>query len=188
MKTTLKCLHVVGLALLCFHFLLKFCFSIGFQSLFLLITKWLVVATAVLLFVGFLKRLGAIKWYFGVYVLGLLLFVIGYVIKGMLGALLLSLTTYPMANETIVSQENTVKIELVYKGFLSSCCTYKVSEIHWSVFEKELGQFSVESVSSKDIFKIETEPETVNILYQEEVYNLDTDLVQLEHRLRSFKR
>jgi hypothetical protein len=150
--------------------------------------KICVLGSGVLIAFWCIKSLKWKRFYFGLYPLGLTLFLLGFVVRGIFGGLLMSVTTYPIIKDEVAYQKDEAVIYTKYKGLFSSCCTYKVSEKKFMLFEKNYGQFEAEGQSELTIKTIQNSQNQLKVTYEDYAYDKANDDLILKDITLTFNK
>lgn len=188
LKKLLFILHVVSICFIALHLSCKYFFNIGFAQQVIFNIKIVTVLSGLLIAIFYLKSLYTKRYYFAMYPIGITLFLIGYLLRGMFGGILMSATQYPIIADEVAYSKEPITIYTKYTGFFSRCCTYTVLEEKAGVFEKYYGAFSLEGQSSLQIKKIENTPENLKITYKDYVYDAAVKGMVLIDKTLIFKK
>lgn len=131
--------------------------------------KLLAFLTGVLLFFRLWGQRSFLKYYAGIYVFAPLLVIIGYLIDGILGAILGSfLLLFIYLPESVV-QDGSYEIKTEYAGLMSPCCFYAIYENEFLIFERKVTRFKLsEPASGIQKLKIAPAKKTALIYYKTE--------------------
>tara|TARA_R110002050_G_scaffold88862_1_gene187277 strand:+ start:128 stop:613 length:486 start_codon:yes stop_codon:yes gene_type:complete len=81
--------------------------------------------------------------YFFIYPIWTLLTSIGLLIKGTFGQMVVVLLLNPIWPDGLETRNGQIRIYDNAKGFMSMCCPYLVTEEHYLILEKEIGEFQI---------------------------------------------
>lgn len=188
LKKLLFSLHIVSGCLVIVHYMTKALFNFGFTQSILFCLKLMVVFTGFYIAMLFFKSLKKKRFYFVIYPISVFTFLFGYIFKGFLGGLLMSVTMYPVIYDSVTYKNNTIYIYTAYTGFLSRCCTYKVLETHCGIFERFLGEFTVEGQSTLVVKHLENNSKFIKLTFEDYVFDeVAKDLI-LKDKVLTFKK
>ncbi|MFD0990663.1 hypothetical protein ACFQ1R_11185 [Mariniflexile jejuense] len=147
-----------------------------------------IVLTGFFIAIRFFKTLKWKRFYFSIYPFGCTLFIIGYILKGMFGAIIMCVTMFPIVTDDLVYKNADVRIFTKYTGLFSRCCTYSVSEKKYVFFEKYYGEFTAEVQSSLTIKNLDNTSKILKITFEDYVYNKTLKDMVLKDSTLVFKK
>jgi len=154
-KTGLYQLHFGLLIFLVLHFIVSLIVGWQLKASLLFWVKIIAFLSGIVLFFISWKNRSKLKYYFGIYVFSPLIVGIGYLLDGLMGAILASFFfVFFHVPEKVVSN-GYFQVETAYDGFLSACCHYNLNERKFLILEKRLTRFELEAMPN-EILKLET--------------------------------
>ncbi|SFT44615.1 hypothetical protein SAMN05216474_0613 [Lishizhenia tianjinensis] len=162
MKTTLLRIHLVawGLALLNWISCKSFAFSLH-QHLELGV-EISVFLSGLALFFYHLKPFKKFSYYFSIYPFIVVVFGIGALTKNLFLFLIVYIFLFPLQNDVEEYRENEFALKLTSDGLMDMCCSYKLVENKFYLFEKvhlqkfyegEITPFSIENnIYKKELY------------------------------------
>lgn len=175
LKKILFSIHIISLFIVGLHLLSSYCFNFGLAQNLLLYIKLGAITSGFFIAILFFKQLNRKRFYFGMYPLGMAIFIFGYFFRGILGGLLMSMILFPVVPDEVAFQQESTTIYTKYTGFFSLCCTYGIYENIYTVFEKKYGEFMVEGQSELKVKHLENASKVLKLTYKDYVYD---DLVK----------
>lgn len=118
----------------------------------------------------YFKALKKQRFYFGIYPLGVVIFLFGYIFRGVLGGILMSVTMMAVVADDVAFQQENITVYTKYTGFFSRCCTYGIYENSYGVFERLYGEFKVQG-SDLRIKNLQNTSEILKLTYEDYVYD-----------------
>ena len=184
LKKILVSIHISMFFLVMVHLITRHFFSMGFSQTCLFWIKMSIVITGCYIAIRFFKSLKWKRFYFGIYPFGIALFLLGYILKGMVGGILTSATIYPIVPDEMAYTKDAINIYTKYTGFFSRCCTYTVLEKKGGIFETYYGEFSIEGQSTLKMKNIENTSKLLTLTYKDYVYdNTAKDMILIDKTL-----
>lgn len=175
LKKILFSIHIISLFIVGLHLLSSYYYNFGMVQNLLFYIKLVTIISGFVIAILFFKQLNNKRFYFGIYPLGMAIFIFGYFFRGILGGLLMSMIQFPIVADEVAFQQENITIYTKYTGFFSLCCTYGVFENIYPVFEKKYGEFKVEGQSELKVKNLENASKVLKLTYKDYVYD---DLVK----------
>jgi len=150
-------LHFGLLLFLVLHFFLQGAYGFGLNTTIRFALKLLLYGSGILLFFGLLKQKSWIKYYASLYVISPLIVVIGYLLDGILGAILGSVFFLFLNVPTSVISDKNYTVKTEYAGFMNSCCSYALFENKFGIFERKVTRFKAQ-VSEREMQRLRINP------------------------------
>ena len=140
-KTALK-IHFTLLTIIVLNYVLNTVFRISLTNPIEVVIKIIIVLSGLTLFAMNLKPFKTINLYFSVYAISLILLIYFLVFRGIFGAIVASIVLYPIYPDVVEFRKDDIIIYNKYQGFMSRCCSYKITESRFFIFEKDYGTFN----------------------------------------------
>lgn len=161
----IKKLHFALVGFLLVHFIFSGVTGLSLEAVLVFAAKLIAFLTGILLFFSLWGKRNFVKYYAGIYVFAPLLVFVGYLIDGILGAILGSFLLLFIYLPENVAQDEAYEVKTEYAGLMNPCCFYALYENKFLLFEKKVTGFRVDAPVS-DIQKLKISPSRVNaILY-----------------------
>ena len=157
--------HWLLLGLLLINALSWKVFDFSFAQEVTLIGKVLLMLSGLILFMLYLKPFKKVNWYFSIYPISLGLALYALLIRGILGAIILSIFLAPFHPAMKEFEQDGIVVSTPYEGFMSPCCTYQVKERKWLFFEKRYKEFSTEGAIKFETMVLKAQKEKVHLLF-----------------------
>jgi predicted membrane protein len=142
-RTILTRIHFTALSLAVLNSISKIFTSISLADEIAFAINLVVVVSGLILFFFYLKPYKTISFYFSFYAFAATLVIIGFVFRGIFGALILSIILSPIIPNEKEYVHQGVTISTPFQGFISPCCSYQVKERKFLIFEKDYGIFEL---------------------------------------------
>lgn len=136
-KRYLQRLHFLALSIIIINTILKLSLGIGLLPSIVFAIKLLILLTGVLLCFYYIRPTKKRVVYFGFYPIVLFFLLIGFIFKGIFGAVLMSMILYPILPYEKVFETKNVAVSIPFQGFVGRCCEYQVAEKIGYVFQEE---------------------------------------------------
>ena len=179
--------HIICIIIIVIHLFFKWLFNLGLSENFIFTIKLIAILTGCILMFFYFNQV-LLRFYFKVFGIGLVLFFIGLLFRGFVGGLLTSTIQYPIIPDGIAYKKNKITIYRVYKGAFSLCCTYRVAEKQYSIFEKSYGQFQVLGQSHLTIKTFENSTQFIKITYEDFVFDNSKNAMVLKDKSLIFNK
>lgn len=180
--------HIASLLIVCLHFLSERLFNAGLTQNVIYFIKITAIISGFAIAILYFKTLKNKRYYFGLYPIGIIIFLFGYVFRGFLGGLLMSVIQYPIISDTITFQQKPITIYTKYTGFLSRCCTYGVYETYYTFFEKKYGEFTIDGQSTLIVKNLKNTSEFIKLTVEDYVFDTSTNDMILQNRIIHFNK
>lgn len=167
--------HLLFVGIMILNWVANIFFKIGLVNWFNNTILILLLLTGMWLFFDKLKPFQKIAIYFSIYPNLIIFGMIGFIFKGILGLLILSLILYPFDLNMTKYHKDEISIYSEAKGFMSACCTYKVVERKFLIFEKLLGRIQNHGNINFQQSEIKRLPKGIEVVFQMEEYEEKTD-------------
>ncbi|MEM1135817.1 MAG: hypothetical protein AAGI07_08245, partial [Bacteroidota bacterium] len=185
MKNSILKIHLTLVVLMLFSFAAKMIFGIGIESRLDTIVKILIVLSGLGLFLMNLKPFKKINLYFSIYPLYVSILIVAFIFQGILGGIIVSIMLSPMHLNKMEHREDKIIIYDNAKGFMSMCCSYKVTENKFFIFEKDLGEFKNDGVIDFKNSKMNRQTNSIELTFSYRYY--DEDLKKYSIRDKTIK-
>ena len=176
-KTGLYQLHFGLLIFLVLHFIVSLIVGWQLTASLLFWLKIIAFLSGIVLFFISWKNRSKLKYYFGIYVFSPLIVGIGYLLDGLMGAILASFFFVFFHVPEIVVSNGNFQVETAYAGFLSACCHYNLTERKFLILEKHHNRFELEAMPN-EILKLETPANRQAVLFFRD-YENQTDTTEI---------
>ena len=186
-KDWLLKVHIICVFIIITHLVFKWLFDFGLAETYIFTIKVLAILTGVFLIFFHFKQVW-LRLYFKMYGCALILFLAGFIFQGFLGGLLTSVLQYPVIRDEIAYKYNKITIYRKYEGAFSFCCTYRVTEKRYFIFEKTFGEFQVLGQSDFLIKTIENSPQRLKITYPDFVFDHNKNDLVLKYKSLIFNK
>lgn len=187
MKTRLReillKIHFVALTIAILNALVKNLTAFSLEGHAQLVVKTLTVISGLTLFFFYLKPFKRLSFYFSIYATFTFFLIIGLIFRGIFWGIVISIFLLPMIPDSKKIEENEIIIMVPFQGFMSPCCSYKIKERQFLIFEKDYGMLELKGEGTIDF-------ESVNIESNEKeiVITYSTDFVKGEIMKKVIKR
>lgn len=153
-KRYLLSLHFLALSIIIVNAILKFSLGIGLLPSIVFAIKLLIILTGVLLCFYYIRPTKKRVVYFGFYPIVLFFLLIGFIFKGIFGAVLMSMILYPiLPYEKVIETEN-VAVFIPFQGFVGRCCKYQVIQKIGYVFQEEYDTIDAGGMIDANTFEL----------------------------------
>lgn len=149
-------IHFGAVALTIFNLLLRHFSPFSFNEKFAIIIHGTIAITGILLFFLTVKPFKKQALYFGLYFISGMLVLFGGIVRGIFGALVLSILLFPFYPANHIATKNGFTISSPFQGFMGRCCNYAISESKFLFFQKNYGLFQIESQIAAETLSITT--------------------------------
>src|SRR5687768_5828741 len=154
-------LHFGLIAFLLVHFLFSVTTGLSLEAGLLFAAKLIAFLTGIVLFFKLWGKRTFIKYYAGIYIFAPLLVFVGYLIDGILGAILGSVLLLFIYLPESVVKDGAYEVRTEFAGLMNPCCFYALYENKYLLFERKITRFMVEGPAS-EIQKLKVSPSRVS--------------------------
>ncbi|MBR9847509.1 MAG: hypothetical protein GYB35_16035 [Algicola sp.] len=128
--------YLLGFAIL--NFILKNTIEISLNYKFSYLITVFVYVSGIILFIWNFKPFKKLAFYFSIYILTPIFTLLFWIFGGIFFGILTSILLYPIFKSEIKAEKENIVIYSTYQGFLSSCCSYDITEKQFLVLEKRI--------------------------------------------------
>ena len=153
MNNKLQRLHTSILLILGVNFLTSMVCGVGLQSKITTILVLGLISTGIVLFYTYAKPFKRRSYYYSIYVFWVVMLGVGWLLRGIVGAILFSVVSYPLFPDTTCYENQQWKVVEPFSGVMGACCNYQLKEKIGFFLEKNSAKFRVEvPIIIKDVF------------------------------------
>ncbi|CAC9973411.1 MULTISPECIES: hypothetical protein [Flavobacterium] len=158
-KNIILRIHLATLIILLINLIINVVFEISLIANIRLVLKILLYVSACILFFYYVKPFKKRALYFSIYIFSPVFIFFSWLINKTLGTTLASIFIFCFCTQNDIRFENEkIQIKKEFRG-LEECCTYKVTQEKYYLFEKKLSEFQFERnlYFRKEDIKIKTD-------------------------------
>lgn len=164
--------HFLFLAIILIDWIIKMFWEIGFVNWLETILKIVILVSGIWSFINYLKPFRKINYYFLIYPISLLLVIVALIFRGIVGAIIISIVLLvPFNLNQIQYDRDKIRIYDNSEGLMSMCCSYKVTEAKFLIFEKELGRFDNDRMIDFEKARIKRSANGIQIVFSQEYFD-----------------
>ncbi len=157
--------HFLALIIIILNYLLKYFTSYSLNGNVISSIKIFIGISGLWLFFKHLKPFKNLSYYFLVYPLLPLILITGFIIRGLLGALLISFVLYLYTEEKREFSNKDYIIVAPKRGILANCCYYKLQERKGFLLVKNYEPFASDGPIDFNTLEISSTDDAVKMIY-----------------------
>lgn len=158
-------IHFLSLIIILLNYLLKYFTSYSLNGNISTAIKIFIAISGLWLFFKHRKPFKNLSYYFLVYPLLPLILVTGFIIRGLLGALLISFVLFLYTEEKREFSYNDYCIVSPKRGILANCCYYKLQERKGFLFVKNYEPFASDGPIDFSTLRFSSTDDEIKMIY-----------------------